>query len=73
MSSVELGAGLREIRDGLQALAPRLGEIERTRMVRAHPAGLGAFTAGQWIRFAFVHHVHHAKIIRDILKDRAPE
>jgi hypothetical protein len=71
MSSAELRSGLEEIRDGVQALAPRLDEIERIRAVRAHPL-LGSFTPAQWVRFAFVHHVHHAKIIRDILKAAAP-
>lgn len=72
MSSTELTVGLAEIRDGVEALAPRLGEIERIRSVQPHPAGLGSFTPAHWVRFACVHHIHHAKIIRDILKAATP-
>jgi uncharacterized damage-inducible protein DinB len=73
MSSADLAAELGEIRSDVEALGSRLGEIERIPAVRTHPVGLGSFTPAQWMRFAFVHHVHHAKIIRDILKDRASE
>lgn len=34
-----------------------------------HPV-LGAFTGAQWLRFAGVHHAHHEKIVRDILRKR---
>jgi hypothetical protein len=62
-------AGIPEIERGLRALAPRLGELERSGGRARHPrfAGLGG---RQWVRFLAVHHHHHLKIVRDIRRAR---
>ena len=67
MAAADLVRGFAEVRAGVEALGARLGEIQRAPSTRAHPI-LGHFTATQWLRFTGVHHRHHGKIVRDILK-----
>ncbi len=67
MSQDELLSGLTEVRERVHALAPRLGEIQGVPYTHGH-AKLGHFTPSNWLRFCGVHHVHHAKIVRDILE-----
>lgn len=62
----EIVAGFREVRDQVEALEARLGEVDASRLTLQHPV-LGRFTPARWLRFADVHHEHHDKIIRDIL------
>lgn len=47
----------------LAADFPRLAAARDT---FPHPA-LGRFTPARWLRFAAIHHAHHARIVRDIL------
>jgi hypothetical protein len=67
MAAADLLRGLAEVRAGVEALGTRLGEIGQAPSTRAHPI-LGHLTATQWLRFTGVHHRHHGKIVRDILK-----
>ena len=60
-------SGLLEAQDQAKALADLLPTLAADSCTRRHPA-LGYFTPPQWLRFAHVHHRHHGKIIRDILK-----
>ncbi len=71
IAPVDLVRGFAEVRAGVEALGSRLGEIGRAPSTRAHPI-LGHFTATQWLRFTCVHHRHHGKIVRDILKASHP-
>ncbi len=59
-------AGLGETRGRLIALDGRLEELRRLEATIAHPI-LGGFTAARWLRFAHIHHLHHGRIIDDIL------
>lgn len=67
MAAPDLVHGFAEVRVGVDALGSRLADIGRAPSTRAHPI-LGHFTATQWLRFSGVHHRHHGKIIRDILR-----
>jgi len=60
-------SGFAEVRDEATALADLLATIAADPCTRKHYV-LGYFTPPQWLRFAHVHHHHHDKIIRDILK-----
>lgn len=60
-------SGFAEVRDEAESLADLLSTLAADSCTRRHPA-LGYFTPSQWLRFAMVHHRHHRKIIRDILK-----
>lgn len=66
LSTAEIRAGLREVLTRVDTLEPRLGEIDAVALTLPHPM-LGRFTPARWLRFADIHHAHHAKIIRDIL------
>lgn len=66
----EILAGFRELRAQVEALEPRLGEVDALALTREHPV-LGRFTPARWLRFAHVHHAHHEKIVRDILSAEA--
>jgi hypothetical protein len=71
MTPADLTRGFAEARAGVAALQPRLSELGRIDSTRAHPI-LGHFNPTQWLRFSGVHHRHHRKIIRDILKVSGP-
>jgi hypothetical protein len=60
-------SGFAEVQDEAESLADLLPTLAADSCTRRHPA-LGYFTPPQWLRFAQVHHRHHRKIIRDILK-----
>lgn len=60
-------SGFAEVQDEAEALADLLPTLAADSCTRRHPA-LGYFTPPRWLRFAQVHHRHHGKIIRDILK-----
>lgn len=60
-------SGFGEVQDQVKALADLLPTLAADSCTRRHPA-LGYFTPPRWLRFAQVHHRHHGKIIRDILK-----
>jgi uncharacterized damage-inducible protein DinB len=62
----EVAAGLHAVRGELEALESALPQLAAARSTRPHPV-LGDFTPLQWLRFVHVHHVHHGKIIEDIL------
>ncbi len=68
------GRGIRELAADLAALETRAERVEgRLEDVRAlpctrrHPV-LGEFRASEWLRFLAIHHRHHDRIIRDILR-----
>jgi hypothetical protein len=71
MTAPDLAVGFAEARVGVEALQSRLSELGRIASTRAHPI-LGHFTPTQWLRFSGVHHRHHRKIIRDILRAIGP-
>jgi len=58
------------LRQATRSLAGVLDEIVANDTTQAHPI-LGQFNGVQWLRFAHLHHRHHNKIIRDILRDRS--
>jgi hypothetical protein len=60
-------SGLIEMKGEAEALADALDTLATDRTTRRHPM-LGHYTPAQWLRFAHVHHRHHDRIIRDILK-----
>ncbi len=66
LTTPEILAGFRQVRAQVEALEPRLGEVDAAAITLDHPM-LGQFTPAHWLRFADVHHVHHDKIVRDIL------
>jgi hypothetical protein len=66
-SPAEIAAGFDETRGGFESLQSSLAEIERSRATVPHPI-LGRLNAVQWLRFARLHHRHHHRIIRDILR-----
>lgn len=61
-----LETDLREVRDRLELLRPRLPEIRKSRTRTPHPI-LGGFTAAQWINYISIHNEHHLRIVREIL------
>lgn len=63
----EVEEAFRDIRGRLAALEPRLEALAASPATLPHPS-LGIFTAPRWLRFARVHHEHHEKIIRRILR-----
>lgn len=58
---------LRGVRHHVEALASKLPEIANARGRASHPI-FGGLTGAQWLRFLWVHHHHHLKIVRDIRK-----
>ena len=62
-----LQSGFADVRQEAAALADLLPTLAVDPCTRRHPA-LGYFTPPQWLRFVYVHHRHHRKIIRDIVK-----
>lgn len=66
LSIEEIRDGFRDIEARYQSLEQHLGTLDAHKGTLAHPL-LGHFNAAQWLRFAHVHHVHHQKIIDDIL------
>lgn len=63
----EVAADLRRVRDRIEALGERLEEIAAGRGRASHSI-FGGLTPGQWLRFLWIHHHHHLKIIRDVRK-----
>lgn len=63
----EVEAGFGQVVRNTHRLGECLDAIDRSPACIRHPA-LGTFTAAQWLRFAGVHHVHHEKIVREILR-----
>lgn len=61
----EVAAELREVRARIEALRDRLDEIALGRSRASHPV-FGGLTPAQWLRFLWVHHHHHLKIVRDV-------
>jgi hypothetical protein len=58
--------GLGSMRKAVEGLWEALPALALSRSTRRHHQ-LGYFTPGKWLRFAHIHHVHHRKIIDDIL------
>lgn len=56
-------AAVRQLAEDLTAALPMLAE---SRCTRRHHL-LGHYIPTQWLRFANIHHVHHGKIIREVL------
>lgn len=56
---------LRRVRGEIEALGERLEEIAAGRGRASHPI-FGGLTPGQWLRFLWIHHHHHLKIVRDV-------
>lgn len=56
---------LTDVRSAIEALAGRFDEIAAGRGRATHHV-FGGLTAARWVRFLWVHHRHHLKIVRDI-------
>ncbi|HSL84184.1 MAG TPA: DinB family protein [Thermoanaerobaculia bacterium] len=63
----EVAAHLRRVRERIAALGDRLPEIAAGRGRASHSI-FGGLTPGEWLRFLWIHHHHHLKIVRDIRK-----
>lgn len=63
----EIAAELRAVRARIETLEGSLGEIAEGRGRASHPI-FGGLTPAQWLRFLWMHHHHHLKIVRDIRK-----
>lgn len=63
----KVAAGLREVLSTARGLSDGLDRLDEATGRMPHPA-LGAFTPGQWLRFARIHHEHHEKIYEDVLR-----
>lgn len=61
----QVAAELRAVRGRIESLRGRLDEIAAGRGRASHPV-FGGLTPAQWLRFLWVHHHHHLKIVRDI-------
>jgi hypothetical protein len=66
----EVAAGLNDVKGKFEALETTLPKLAATRSTRPHPI-LGHFTPLQWMEFTHIHHVHHGRIIDDILASQA--
>lgn len=64
--AAEIGDRFGAVAERYEALRPALADLETLKATGAHPI-LGHFTASRWLRFAHVHHLHHERIVRDIL------
>lgn len=64
----EVAATLRRVRDRVQALGQSMDEIARSRGRASHPV-FGGLTPAQWLRFLWIHHHHHLKIVRDVREE----
>jgi hypothetical protein len=64
----EVAAGLNDVTGTFETLEKMLPALAAARFTRPHPV-LGHFTPLQWVEFTHIHHVHHGKIIDDILAD----
>lgn len=62
-----VAAALREVRRRVEAMASSLDEIAGARGRASHPI-FGGMTPAQWVRFLWMHHHHHLKIVRDVRK-----
>ena len=60
--------GFGSMRDEIEGLRAALPTLAGSSCTRQHHV-LGKFTPAKWLRFAHIHHVHHRKIIDDILAD----
>lgn len=63
----EVAEALRRARERVEALRPSLDEIAAADGRASHPV-FGGLTPAQWVRFLWMHHHHHLKIVRDIRK-----
>ena len=69
-SAEKLAARFHGIRERVEGLEGSLAQLQASRATRNHFA-LGDLNAAQWLQFAVIHHNHHQKIIRDVLKARS--
>lgn len=67
----ELASRFATLQRDVAALEASLPLIAQSTVTRRHHH-LGHYTAAQWLRFAQVHHVHHGKIINDIVRTAGP-
>jgi hypothetical protein len=63
----EVAEALRAVRGRIDALRGRWDEIAGSRGRASHPI-FGGLDPPQWLRFLWIHHHHHLKIVRDIEK-----
>ncbi|MFP3940431.1 MAG: DinB family protein [Thermoanaerobaculia bacterium] len=63
----EVAEALRRARERVETLRPSLDEIAAADGRASHPV-FGGLTPAQWVRFLWMHHRHHLKIVRDIRK-----
>jgi len=63
-------AGLEDVQSLVGGLAGQLDTVDTCLNTLPHHA-LGHFTPSEWLRFLYVHHIHHAKIINDIVRKPA--
>ncbi len=65
-SAVDLSRGFRAVRADVDVLAANLAALATDPCTRRHPR-LGSLNPVQWMRFAHIHHLHHGKIIEEII------
>lgn len=63
----QVAADLRAVRARIEALRDRLDEVAAGRGRATHPI-FGGLAPAQWLRFLWVHHHHHLKIVHDVRK-----
>jgi hypothetical protein len=69
-SAEELAARSYGIRERVEELEGSLARLQASHATRNHFV-FGDLNAVQWLQFAVIHHNHHQKIIRDVLKVRS--
>lgn len=62
----EVVAGFQSVREDVEILGSALDRLASAPATRRHPL-LGCYTAVQWLRFIHIHHVHHRRIIEEIV------
>jgi hypothetical protein len=67
MEVAELRAGIAGLGERFHSLGPRLPELAALQGTFRHPY-FGGLSPVQWLRFMDIHHHHHLKIVRDVLR-----
>lgn len=67
----EVATGLEALRDEVRRLGGSIDGLAAARVTLRHPI-LGCLRPAEWLRFAWLHHRHHRRIIDDILASPVP-